>query len=522
MQIFEWTIALLVVALALSAVARRVGVPYPTFLALGGVGLAFLPFGPRFELEPQLALALFVAPVLLDAAYDASPRDLRRNIGPLLGLVFGAIFATTAAVAIVARWLVPDMPWAVAITLGAILAPPDASAAVSVLRQVNLPYRARVILEGESLLNDATALLIYRFAIAAATGGAMSYASAVPTFAVIVGGSIAAGFLLGKTSVAVMARMQDAPSAIALQFCGTFGVWLLAERVGLSGVLTIVAYAAAIAQRAPSRTTARMRVSSYAVWELAVFVLNVLAFVIIGLQLRPIVEGLSPAALSTDFRFALVMLATVIVVRIPLVVGADIIVMALTRLRRRPGEPAAPQTWRGALAVSWSGMRGIVTLAAAFALPAGDGGGPAFPHRDLILLTAFVVVLGTLVVQGTTLRPLLAMLHFREDDFVRREVERARSRVYRAALDCLDGDDSPDAEAVRADYYDALLSSDEELSDADRPSGQLGALRQRSLAAARKTLIDLRHSGEISDPAFHVVEEELDRAQINADTASPW
>src|SRR3954449_7393252 len=225
MHVFEAILALLLGSIILSAFARRLAVPYPTMLALGGALLAVIPGAPRLDLPPELILALFVAPVLLDAAYDASLRDLRRNWIPVSSLVLVAVALTTVAVAIAARVIFPDLPWAAAVALGALLAPPDAVAALAVLRQVDPPYRMRVILEGESLLNDAAALLIYRLAVGAIAAGTFSVQAAMPAFALVVFGSVVAGWLLAKPVAMVTARIKDAPSSVIFQFVATFAVW---------------------------------------------------------------------------------------------------------------------------------------------------------------------------------------------------------------------------------------------------------------------------------------------------------
>jgi NhaP-type Na+/H+ or K+/H+ antiporter len=277
MESLEQLIALFLAAVLLAGVARRMGAPYPVFLAVGGALLAFLPPVPFFAIPPELALAIFVAPVLLDAAYDASLRDLKDNWVPVSGLVVCAVGLTTAAVAVVARALVPAMPWAPAIALGAIVAPPDAVAGTAVLRPLHPPHRILTILEGESLLNDATALLIYRLAVGAVAAGSFSLAGVVPTFLLAVVGSIVVGPALGWVSLRLMDRVRHVPTAIILQFVSTFTVWLVAERVGLSGVLTMVSYAITVAQSAPARIPARVRIPTYAVWETVVFALNILA-----------------------------------------------------------------------------------------------------------------------------------------------------------------------------------------------------------------------------------------------------
>src|SRR5829696_1868295 len=300
----EQILGLFLAAIVLAAAARRVGAPYPVFLALGGALLAFVPGTPSFTVPPELALALFVAPILLDAAYDTSPRDLKDNWVPVTGLVVVAVGLTTAAVAVVVRMLVPEIPWAPAIALGAVVAPPDAAAATAVLRQLRPPHRILTILEGESLLNDATALLIYRLAVGAVAAGGFSFAAVAPTFLLAIAGSVVVGPALGWVTLRVLDRAQHVPTAIILQFVSTFGVWILAEHIGLSGVLTMVCYAVSVARTAPERIPARTRIPTYAVWETAVFALNILAFIFIGLQIRPILDSLDPAERGQYFAVA--------------------------------------------------------------------------------------------------------------------------------------------------------------------------------------------------------------------------
>jgi CPA1 family monovalent cation:H+ antiporter len=509
---FEWIIALLLGAVALSALARQIKVPYPTFLAIGGVLLAFVPSGPSWTLEPDLALALFVAPVLLDAAYDTSLRDLRDNWLPVSTLVFVAVGVTTAVVAVLAHWLVPDMPWAAAVALGAIVAPPDAAAATAVLREVKLPYRILKILEGESLLNDASALLIYRVAVGVAATAHFKLSEFAPAIALALAGSLVAGYLFAKLWMVTALRVTEAPSAIILQFAGTFTVWIIAERIGLSGILTIVAYAITIARTAPARIPARLRVPTYAVWDTSVFILNVLAFILIGMQLRPIWTRLDDMVRSEYVAVAAWVLAAVVVARIVWVMfyGVTFRAVVASGLLHRSRAMAVP-TLRGGIVVSWCGMRGIVTLAAAFALPDN------FPYRDLILLTAFAVVLGSLVMQGLTLRPLIRLLKLKADNPVAIEVARARSIAYRAALEEVDGDPSEEAEILRLEYR-AMLMRAESDPDGGVSTGELPAdpLRRRALAAARQAILDLRRSEDIGDDAFHQLEEELDRAELSA------
>lgn len=292
MLVFETILVLLFGATLLSAFARRANLPYPALLALGGAALIFVPGAPRLDLAPELILALFVAPVLLDSAYDVSLRDLRRNWLPVTSLALAAVILTTAAVAVTARLLFPDLPWAAAVALGAIVAPPDAVAAVAVLRQIEPPYRIRVVLEGEGLLNDASALLIYKLAVAAVAAGSLAPAGIVPAIAGVGLGSIALGWLAAFPVGLVMRRADDAATAVILQFVMTFAVWLAAERMGMSSIVTLVVFALTLSQRKAFRLPARLRVPSFAIWEVVTTLLNVLAFTLIGLQLAPVLTSL--------------------------------------------------------------------------------------------------------------------------------------------------------------------------------------------------------------------------------------
>ncbi|MFT6672871.1 MAG: CPA1 family monovalent cation:H+ antiporter [Afipia broomeae] len=512
MHAFEWLIGLLMGAMLLSGLARRLGVPYPTFLALGGIAIAFLPNSPNWTLEPDLALALFVAPVLLDAAFDTSTRDLRDNWLPVAMLVVAAVGVTTVAVAVVVRWLVPEMPWAAAVALGAIVAPPDAAAATAILRSVRLPYRIQKILEGESLLNDASALLIYRIAVGAAMASSLSLESIAPALTLSLIGSVVAGYVLARVVMPLLTRISDVPTAIIMQFATTFVVWIVAEKLQLSAILTIVVYAIVISRSVPMLTSARMRVPSYAVWETVVFLLNVMAFVLIGMQLRPIWSGLGDGSVRQQYCIvAGIVLVTVIVVRIVWMMCYITVVRAkLLRYGYNPERKSDVPSVKSSLLISWCGMRGIVTLAAAFALPVG------FPYRDLILLTAFGVVLGTLVIQGLTLRPLIDWFALDDGDPVGQEIGWARRAALHAALEAIDGNTSPEAELLRLEYrqlLDQAESNPDGLMSSELPADPL---RLQAIDAARRVLFEMRESGEIGDDAFHRLEEEFDWAELSA------
>ena len=518
MAVFELVIALLFGGAVLSGVARRLSLPYPALLAVAGAGLALMPRAPSVALDPQLALALFVAPVLLDAAFDSSPRDLKENWRPVASLALIAVGLTVVAVAVVARALVPDLPWAAAVTLGAIVAPPDAAAATAVLKQLRPPHRLMVILEGESLFNDASALLIYRTAAAAALTGTFSVARVAPTLVLVCVGSVLLAAVMVRVIMKLNQVVTDVATVVILQFIGTFAVWLLAEAMHLSGIITMVVFAILAARS--SNVRARVRIPSYAVWEVVVHVLNVLAFILVGLQLKPIISSLTGQQLAGYLTTAAAVVAAVVLVRLAWVMCHAMLGHWIDPASRgRAGHPRPRFAWRSALVVGWSGMRGIVTLAAALALPA------AFPQRGLILFVSFAVVLGTLVIQGSTISPLMRLFGLEDDGAVTREVRLAREEVARAALSALDGTPATEHQTLlRRKLEDRLERAhraaaravEGEPPEPSEPPAHLDLLL-RTQRAERETLVALRARGTIGDDAFHRVEEELDWAELNAE-----
>ncbi|HEV7768854.1 MAG TPA: sodium:proton antiporter [Thermoanaerobaculia bacterium] len=529
MEVFEIVIVLLLAGAGLAAIARRIATPYPALVALAGAGLALVPRAPTLVLDPELALALFVAPVLLDAAFDASPRDLRANWRIVASLALGAVALTIAVVAVVAHMLVPGLPWAAAIALGAIVAPPDAAAATAVLKQLRPPHRLLVILEGESLFNDASALLVYRLAVGAVLAGSLSGWSVIPMLLVVTIGSLVLGLVLSRIMLMTTTRIDDVATAVIVQFCGTFFVWVLAERLHLSGILTVVVFAMAISRQVAEVIPARIRIPSYAVWEVAVFVLNVLAFILVGFQLKMIIARMERGEwIEYAWVAGAVCLATILA-RIVWVTGAA----GLSRWWCRPhadGSPgpkdAVALSSGAAAVVGWCGMRGTVTLAAALALPTN------FPYRDLILFTAFAVVLGTLVVQGVTLRPLITYLKLEDDGEVEHEVRLARVETLRAALaasaDCPGGAET--ADLVRRRYEVLLRRAEAEFAsrrpiadgDANDETTQIWRaltmdveIVRAATVAERQRLAALRADGTIGDAAFQQVEQELDWEELD-------
>ena len=510
MLAFETILVMLSVAVLLLGVARRWRLPYPVLLALTGVAVAIAPLDVNLDLDPALVLTLFVAPTLLDAAYDTSLRDLKRQWAPVMSLALIAVGLTTAAVALVVHVLVPTIPWAAAVTIGAIVAPPDAVAATTMLRNLKLPHRVLVILEGEALLNDASALLIYRLAVAAVlAGGSIGAEAIAPAFLLSLVGSVVAGpafaWLVGR----IVRRIEDAPSSIIFQFVSTFGVWVIAERIGLSPILTVVTYAMTLARSGPARLPAYLRIPSYAVWDTAVVVLNVLAFLLIGLELGPVIAAAPAGNLGHWVVVGAAVLTTVIVVRLSWTVAAALWSQRWIKRQGAAASSAAPlPSWRTGLLIGWAGTRGIVTISTALALPQN------FPERGMLLFAAFAVTLGTLLVQGLTLRPLVLALDLDDDDPINREVREARVATADAALAAISGETVEGIQALRAELESERQVAGLAYEGDGRPTLPIKALRAKALAARRQQLLEMRREGVIGDAAFHRIEEELDLADL--------
>jgi Na+/H+ antiporter len=512
MQLFESTLFLLAVAVVLLQVARRMRVPYPSLLALVGGCVALLPIAPHINIDPRLALALFVAPAVLDTAFDLPPRELLRIWVPLVSLAVVLVLITTAAVA----WAgvrYGGLPLAAAVALGAIVAPPDAAAAAAVLREFNLPRRTLAVLQGESLLNDAVALLAFSLAVSVATSTGGASATLLPRLLIAVPGGAALGFGLGILGSKIFPKLAGTLSSILAQFLLTYGAWILADRLGLSPIMCVVALAAVASRITPSRSTARDRVNSNAVWATMVFVLNVLAFLLMGLQARSILDQLQGEDLRHALAFAGIVLGVVIGVRIAYVMTYGLVLRRFRKFFEAQVLNGSVPNARIGWLVSWCGMRGLVTLATAFALPA------EFPGRQLIVLSAFMVVLGTLIVQGFTIRPLIALLKIEPDDSLDTDVAKARRAMLEAALAELAQDTGEGADAVRAEFSASIKS----VVDRSRPVTGYDTLRRRALQAERRTLVEWRGTGKILDDAYHVLEDELDRAELHsASLQSTW
>lgn len=500
MTFFESLLALLAIAILLLQVSRRLTIPYPTMLAAAGVVIGLVPGAPRIDLDPHTALALFIAPVLVDAAYDFPVGTAKRLWRPLVALAVFAVLLSAGAVA----WLgvaFAGLPLYAALALGAIVAPPDAAAATAILRSVSMPRRSVDVLKGESLLNDATALLLFSAAISFPSHGGMDGWLALQ-LGVAAPGAILLGIVLAKLLRLVMPFVTGTLGGNLFEFVGAIGVWILAERLHLSAVLCLVAFAMTIARTANLTTRPRVRIHSFAVWGTAVFLLNVLAFLLMGLQARSIIGEMSPDRLREAAWFAAAVVATLIVMRMAWVIAYN---RLAARLRWLRAEDKAASLRNGVL-IGWCGMRGLVTLATAFALPAD------FPQRDLIVLTAFAVVLATLVVQGLTLAPLVHLLKLDGETGLETELAQVRAELAKAALATLEDKTGPIADHWRFAFETACTAA--------TPLGDAAALTEkRSLGFAavrrqRERLEELRNAERVGADAYMILQEELDFTEV--------
>lgn len=499
MPFFESLLILLLAAIALLQLARRFRLPYPAMLAAAGVAVAAVPGLRPFPIDPALALALFIAPALLDAAFDFPIATVRRLWGPLVVMSVGSVVVTAALVAW-AGWALIGLPVAAALVLGAIVAPPDAAAATTVLSTIAIPRDADAVLRGESLFNDAAALLLFTGALAIQTAGGLDMPVAVQLTLAAPGG-ILLGIGIARIVAVVDHHVGDTLGGNLLQFVTTFLLWIVAERLHLSAVLCIVAFAMTLSVHPKVGVSPRMRVHSYAVWTTVVFVLNVLAFLLMGLQARTLVAGMTSPHLKSALSFAVVVILLVIVARFVVVLGYNRLVAW-----RAPKDAPAPPSLRHGVLVGWCGMRGLVTLAAAFALPA------SFPQRDVVVLTAFAVVIATLVVQGLTLAPVIRWLGLDRSDQGDAELAALRGELTRAALDMLAPRGGPMAARWR-EVYQAKVDARGD-PDAAELLEQRRTLGLELVAAQRAALTALQSASRVTADEYNLLLEELDWREL--------
>ncbi|HEX5015656.1 MAG TPA: Na+/H+ antiporter [Candidatus Limnocylindrales bacterium] len=512
----EAVLILLVAATVLALVARRIGIPYPILLVLGGLGLGFIPGLPTIELEPDLVFLLFLPPILFGAGYFTSVRDFKRNLRPILLLSVGLVVATMLAVAVVAQALVPGMGWAAAVALGAIVAPPDAVAATSVFQRLGVPRRVVTILEGESLVNDATALVAYRFAVVAALTGTFSIGAAGLTLVAVAAGGIAFGLLMGIVIAWALRHVDDPVFSVVLTFLAPIATYLPAERFGISGVLATVAAGIWVGRHAPREMSSAVRVAGTSAWQVLLFLINGTVFILIGAQLPSVLDALEGYSAGQLILLAVVICTTVIAVRILWVYPGTYVPRALSRsIRLREPYP----TPRNVFIVSWAGMRGVVSLAAALALPL------EFAQRDLIIFLAFAVILATLVGQGLTLPFLIRHLGIVADTGEAHEEAHARMAVAEAALRRIDelekewGGHRELIEALRAQYGHRASHADPHHGDAplDESEQEMlehGQIRSAVIDAEREALLEMLERGAVSDEVFRRVERDLDLEEL--------
>jgi Na+/H+ antiporter len=456
---FESFVGLALGALTLAVSARRRNLPYPIVLLLAGLALTFVPNFPPFYLAPEAVFYILLPPVLFDAAYQTSWRDFVRWKRPIFLLAFGLVAATSAAVALIAKLLIPGMNWATGFVLGAIIAPPDAAAATAVTRTLKLPRRIVQILEGESLVNDAAALTIYRFAVAAVVGGAFSFGEAVLTFFWISLAGVAVGALLGWIFVKVLPKVRDVEAEIIATFLLALGTYYTAEAIHASGVLATVTAGLILGWNSPNVLSAAGRLRGAAVWQTLIFLINLMVFILIGLQMPYVIQSLSDYPWEWLLLWGGAISFGILALRMAWVFPAAYIPRMLSR-RIRTREPAPPP--QQVFLIGWTGLRGVVSLAAALALPLETNSGLPFPYRNLVLLLAFIAITSTLTLQGLTLRPLIEWLQIPEDRSSEQEELAARAEAVERALEHLvhlgeTGQASgPAFERIRNYYVDQL------------------------------------------------------------------
>jgi len=517
----EIIVLLLAAVAALAVLAHKIALPYPIVLVLGGLALSFVPGLPEVRLNPDVVFYFVLPALIYPAALFTSWRDFRRNLRPILLLAIGLVLATTLAVAGIAHSIVPALPLAAAFALGAIVSPPDAVAAATIIRRLGVPHRIQVILEGESLVNDATALVALQFAVAALVTGTFSPAYATSRFLWAAAAGIGIGLLVGVAMRWVQSHLDDPPVQITISLLTPFIAYLTAEHLHASGVLATVAAGIFLGWHSPLMITARTRLQAYAFWETIVFLLNGFVFIVIGLQLPGILRAWNRESLTGAILSASIICTAVILARFMWVTPAAYLSRLIKSERRRRD---AIQSWQHIAIVGWTGMRGVVSLAAAFALPLALPNGRPFPGRDYILFVAFSVILVTLVLQGLTLPLLIRKFGIPHDAETDDEERLARLEANKAALEWIEkaranGDFPPDAvDRLRAEYDERIEQLEICADNPDDCRGEIATpryqrLQHQALRVERKTIIRLRNERVINDDALRRIQRDLDLAE---------
>ena len=494
----------LVAVAALMLLSHVLRTPYPILLVIGGCVIGFVPGVPDVELDPELVLLIVLPPLLYSAAFFSSLRDLRANLKAIAVLAIGVVVTTMLVVAWVAHEVI-GIPWAAAFVLGAIVSPTDAVAAGAITQRLGVPRRIVTIVEGESLINDGTALVLYATAVTAATTGSFSFGEGALKF---VGGAVAGvaiGFAVGWIVARVRKPLDDPPTEITISILTAYFAYLPAEALGVSGVLAAVTTGIYLGWRSPALINPGTRIQLFAIWELLQFLLNAGLFVLIGLQLPHVIDGLSGESAPTLIGYGAAIAAAVIVTRLAWV----------PFFTYAPGMAKPRPSLRGVTIVAWAGMRGAVSLAAALALP------ESVPMRDLIVFLTYCVILATLVGQGLTLPPLIKMLRIEDDGGEEREENKARLRAAKAALRRIEElrteewlmDETADRMRGMFEYRTRRFA-------ARFDDGDDGGLDERSeryqravrlvIDAQREEIVEMRNQGHINDTVMHRIERDLD------------
>jgi len=523
MHNFETVLTLLVGVTLLALVARRFQLPTPALLVTGGLLVALVPGLPIVRFDPQLVFLVFIPPLLYRASLLASYRDVRANIRPILSLGVGHVLFATIVVGWVAHYAVPELPWASAFALGAVVSPPDVAAATAFLRRLPLPRRVVTILEGESMINDAAAIVAYRMAVAAAVTGTFSLGDAGLRFVVMGLGGVAVGLAVGWLMGTLRRHIHDPEVENTISLLSGYAAYVPAERLGVSGILAVFAMGIYLGRVGPRFVAADTRVQNVGMWDVVVFVLEGLIFVLTGLALRPIVEGLSGAAALELARAAVLVSLAVIIARLVWVYFAGNFRWLLGQwLRPREARPR----WQVLTISGWAGLRGGVTLILAASIPTVTASGAPFPGRDTIIALSYAVILVTLLGQGFTLAPLLRWLDVRETgDDERREELAARINASEAALARLEQLASepwmhPGAFSHTRDRYRLrtrhLRGHANGVLEDPIEAKSIAHLRlaRELLAVERQELLRMRDNGAISDAVMRRVQQELDYEEL--------
>ena len=513
MLLLELVLLLMICAVALGWLARHYNFPYPIALVAGGALLGMIPKLPQFPFHPQLILVIVLPPVLYQAALLTSWSDFKTNIRPISLLAIGLVIATTLAVGAALKLMVPSVPWAAAFVLGAIVSPPDAVAATTILSRLNIPRHLVTILEGESLVNDASGLVIYKLAIAAVLTGAFSLAEATTQFALVSIGGVVIGVVLAFVFIAIHRRLGDPFIEVMTVLTIPYTAYIAAESLHVSGVLAVVAAGLVRGRYSPEIVSAKMRIMARSVWNVLVFMLNSLIFILIGIQMSDVMDSLGRYHLSELLWLGTLISLVAIAVRFAWVFPVGYLPRWLSGSLH---EQAPVRRNRGSMIISWCGMRGIVSLAAALALPTVLPGGEPFPARDLIIFLTFFVIATTLIGQGLTLTPLIRKLKVGVDWSVMEEQQLVRSAVGAAAIAAIDahlahaGAPLESADHLRAEIADRMtLTAPEGSKPAPKDALPL-QLRRIAIKAEREELLRLWRENEISDEVMRHHEEILD------------